>query len=89
MEYRRAFRLGGEHREKMLGPAQRYPVMEREIKRRGIQKQEIAGVLGLSVKALYNKMTGRTEFTWREVCTLQARFFPDMEKDELMREPPP
>nr|DAI04723.1 MAG TPA: hypothetical protein [Caudoviricetes sp.] len=31
-----------------------------------------------------NKLCGKSEFTWNEVCTIQAGFLPDISKDDLM-----
>lgn len=55
-----------------------YPTLEREIAGRGIKKKAIAESIGVCYKALNNKMSGRTPFTWPEVSTIKDRFFPDM-----------
>lgn len=58
--------------------------MEIKILIRGIKKKAIASRLGISERCLYNKMRGKTSFTWREVEILQEDFFPDMTKEEIM-----
>jgi len=60
-----------------------YPVLSGEIAKRGIKKCAIASALGISGKSLYNKMCGDVPFTWPEVCSINDRFFPDMDKDSL------
>ena len=64
----------------------RYPNLASEIAKRGIKKRVIAERLGVSERTLYSKMTGKVEFTWPETCTINAIFFPDMEKDVLFAE---
>lgn len=61
----------------------KYNVLAGEIAKRGIKKTTIASATNMSNRALYNKILGVTPFTWPEVCEIQARFFPDMSKDEL------
>ncbi len=63
-----------------------YPALEREIAGRGIKKKDIAESIGVCYKALSNRMTGKTPFTWPEVCKIRNTFFPDMENDVLFSE---
>lgn len=60
-----------------------FPVLTGEIAKRGIKKCAISAALGISGRALYNKMSGKVPFTWPEVCNINERFFPDMSKDDL------
>lgn len=60
-----------------------YPVLVSEIAKREIQKKAIAQSIGVCCKALNNKMTGKTSFTWPEVKTIRREFFPDISADEL------
>ena len=53
---------------------------------RGIRMRVVADSIGVSTKALYNKIDGRSRFTWNEACIIQSRFFPDISKDELFGE---
>ena len=66
-----------------------YPTLTAEIAKRGIKKCVIASALGISGKALHNKMCGKTPFTWPEVCNIRDRFFPDMDKDRLFTQTKP
>jgi hypothetical protein len=50
---------------------------------RGIKMKVVADAIGVSTKALYNKIAGRSSFTWNEACIIQSRFFPDRTKDDL------
>ena len=61
-----------------------YPKMEVKMAMRGIKKKTMASRLGISERCLYNKMKGKTAFTWKEVEILQKDFFPDMTKEEIM-----
>lgn len=61
----------------------KYPVLVGEIAKRGIKKTVIASATNMSTRALYNKILGLTPFDWEEVCVIQSRFFPDMDKDTL------
>lgn len=60
-----------------------YPVLTGEIAKRGIKKCAIASAIGISGRALYNKLSGEVPFTWPEACSIRDRFFPDMDKDHL------
>ncbi len=62
-----------------------YPVLEGEIAKRGIKKQVIAQRIGVSRRTLMYKLSGESDFNWNEVCIMQSVFFPDMDKDTLMR----
>ena len=61
-----------------------YPKMEAKMAMRGIKKKTMASRLGIQERCLYNKMKGKTPFTWKEVEILQKDFFPDMTKEEIM-----
>jgi hypothetical protein len=53
---------------------------------RGTRMRVVADAIGVSTKALYNKIEGRSRFTWNEACIIQSRFFPDISKDDLFVE---
>lgn len=57
----------------------KFPVLNGEIANRGIAKTAIARALDVSYHSFYNKMTGTSPFTFEEACTIQERFFPDMD----------
>lgn len=60
-----------------------YPTLEREIAGCDIKQVEIAKALGISEKTFYNKLSGKTEFTWAEVCKVIKLFFPYMTPEDL------
>lgn len=53
---------------------------------RGIRMRVVADAIGVTTRALYNKIEGRSPFTWNEACVIQSRFFPDLSKDDLFVE---
>lgn len=61
-----------------------YPNLASKIAERGIKKSSIADAIACSPRALSNKLNGRTEFSWSEVCRIQQVFFPDMTKETLL-----
>ena len=63
--------------------AQHYPNLTKAMADREIRLRTIAESIGITERALRNKLTGATEFTWKEVCAIQARFFPDQTKEGL------
>lgn len=60
-----------------------YPMLVGEIAKRGIKKSSIAKRIGISERALYNKMAGAVSFTWEEVVAINSCFFPDLDKNVL------
>ena len=60
-----------------------YPVLAAEMAKKGIRKKQIAEAAGINYKSFYNKWTGKTPFTWPEVCRIREAFFPGMTSDEL------
>lgn len=56
-----------------------YPMLIGEIAKRGIKKSDIAKRIGISDRALYNKLSGSVSFTWDEVVAINSSFFPDFE----------
>ena len=51
---------------------------------RGITQKSCAESLGITEKTLYNKMTGSTEFTYKEVQKLRV-LLPEYNIDYLLR----
>ena len=62
-----------------------YPVLEAKIAVRGIKKKTMAKRMGLSYRAFKDRMDGKCDFKWSEICIMQEEFFPDMTKEDLMR----
>ena len=60
-----------------------YPELVGEIAKRGIKRGAIAAGIGISKRALYNKLSGTVSFTWDEVCAITERFFPDIDVKKL------
>lgn len=60
-----------------------YPVLVGKLAERGIKKKQAAEALGCTPRALYNKLSGRVDFSWSEVCKIQQAYFPDISKEEL------
>ena len=54
-----------------------------KIVERGMKQTAIADALGISPKSLGLKLAGKRDFKWGEVCLIQSRFFPDIDKDTL------
>ena len=62
-----------------------YPELISEMAKSGITQRQIAAAINLSTRALYNRLTGETEFTWNETRTIQEQFFPHRQKEELFQ----
>lgn len=60
-----------------------YPTLVGEIAKRGIKKSAIAKRVGISERALYNKLAGSVSFTWEEVIEINKCFFPDFDPTSL------
>lgn len=60
-----------------------YPALAGEIAKRGIKKNAIAKRIGISERALYNKLSGTVSFTWDEVIAINSCFFPDFNPEQL------
>lgn len=56
----------------------RYPNLISAMSTREITKKTLADALGISGKALGNKLSGRVEFKFREAEKIQAIFFDDI-----------
>lgn len=64
----------------------KYSFLEAKITERGIKKAAISASIGVTPKSFNNKLAGKSPFTWPEVQTIQKRFFPDMNKDDLFQQ---
>lgn len=64
--------------------AVKYPVLETEIKRRGMMKKAIAARLNIDPRSLNNKLNGVSHFSWEEANAVRDNFFPDMDLQKLM-----
>lgn len=68
-----------------MGRNIKYPVLEGQIAARGIRKTVIAKHIGCNERTLYDKLAGKTQFTWNEVMAMNSLFFPDIAPVDLMR----
>lgn len=62
-----------------------FPTLVGEMAKRGIKKATVADRIGISVRAFYNKLSGKAPFTWDEVLTITNCFFPDMDPATLFQ----
>lgn len=60
-----------------------YPILAAKLKENHIKLTRLAQLLCITEKSLYNKLRGITPFTWDEVCTVRAAWFPDVSSDDL------
>lgn len=60
-----------------------YPNLIGKMAKQKITKKSVAKQLGISERAIHNKLSGRVPFTWPEVFEIRNRFFPDMDYDVL------
>lgn len=63
-----------------------YPNLEAEISRNGFLKRDIAKAVGISERHFLEKLTGNTDFWWKEALRIQA-FFPNTSLTELFYHP--
>lgn len=56
-------------REKAL-----FPNLIAEMARIGINKSELAQIIGISVSSIYSKLNGKTNFTLEDMEKISARF---------------
>lgn len=60
--------------------------LEMEMTRKKITKKELATVIGMPTRTLYEKMSGRSKFTMEEAFIIRDTFFPDLTLDYLFAE---
>lgn len=63
----------------MLG----YCVLEEYARRGGVMKKDIAQLLGVSPKTIWNKLRGANDFTFGEAVKIKNRFFPEVPIEQL------
>lgn len=63
----------------MLG----YSVLEEYTLRSGVRKKDIADLLGISPKTLWNKLRGESDFTFGEAVRIKNRYFPEVPIEQL------
>ena len=62
--------------------------LQAEMVRHDITDNNVIQTLGISAKSFNNKMSGRTEFTRKEMYLIKTEFFPDYELEYLFKEFP-
>ena len=65
------------------GGVMMYSFLKGKIVERGMKQNAIADALGITPRALSQKIAGTRAFKWDEVCAIQSRFLPDIDKDTL------
>ena len=63
----------------MLG----YSVLKEYALRSGVRKKDIADLLGISPKTLWNKLRGESDFTFGEAVQIKSRYFPEVPIEQL------
>ncbi len=61
----------------------KFTTLKAEMARKEVTGLDIANVLNISSKSIYNKINGVTEFTLKETAIIRDSFFPYMTIDEL------
>ena len=51
--------------------------LEYRMKQEGVTKNDLKNLLQVSEKTIRNKLSGKTDFTWKEVKTIKNKYFPD------------
>lgn len=59
-----------------------FPILEAEMVKHGIGEEALARHLGITERALRNKIAGKTDFWWNEVLSIH-KIFPDVEPKKL------
>lgn len=62
-----------------------YPVLESEIKRKGIKKKAMAQALGVGEVTLWYKTCGKRSFTVEQAIFIQKTWFPEMPIEVLFQ----
>jgi predicted transcriptional regulator len=62
-----------------------YSYLREQISAKGLKLKRVAEVMRISNKSFGNKLSGTSDFTWSEVRILQETFFPEIEKDILLK----
>lgn len=60
-----------------------YMNLKAEMTRHSIHIADVASSIGVTERALRNKLNGVTDFSWKQVCKIQKDFFPRLSKDYL------
>ncbi|MEA0555598.1 helix-turn-helix transcriptional regulator [Lysinibacillus irui] len=61
----------------------RFPNLEAELARQGIQRKDIAEKIGVRVATVSDKLNGKYPFTLDEATAIKNIFFPNLSMDYL------
>lgn len=64
-----------------------FPILEAEMVKHGISEETLARHLGITERALRNKISGKTDFWWNEVLCIH-KIFPNVEPEKLFSRVP-
>jgi hypothetical protein len=64
----------------------KYKFLAGKLFDKGLKKNAVARKLGITPRALNNKIYGIAPFTWEQACTLQQKFFPEIPLEILFKE---
>lgn len=56
-----------------------------EMVKKGVSRKILAEKMGITEKTLFNKLTGKTEFTWSEVKIIRNLVSPEKTLEELFK----
>lgn len=59
----------------------RYPNLEAELARRGLNYKDVAEAVGKSTRTITNKLNGTTSFTIAECLAIKDNLMPDINMD--------
>ena len=62
-----------------------YPELEAQLAKKGCYKMQLAKMLGITPRALSNKLTGVSRFAIEEAIQIQEQWFNDISVNELFK----
>lgn len=57
--------------------------LEYRMKQEGVTKNDLKNLLQVSEKTISNKLSGKTDFTWKEVRTIRNKYFANDDFERL------
>lgn len=57
--------------------------LEAEMKRKGIKRSDIAKCIGCSIRTVYSRFNGESQWLYNECVTIRDAFFPDSDLQYL------
>ena len=51
--------------------------LEYRMEQERVTRNDLKNLLQVSEKTIRNKLSGKTDFTWKEVKTIKNKYFPD------------